>query len=54
MEYIRLGDLHYNLKSPLPEIEARDITLQILQGLDFMYKNQYAYRDLKPGVRQVH
>lgn len=52
MEYYELGDLHTYLdrKPPLSECEAREITYQILDGLDLMHDNQFAHEDLKPSV----
>jgi serine/threonine protein kinase len=53
MEYLEFGDLEdYLSKAPqLPEPEAKEITFQILEGLHFMHKNEFAHRDLKPAVR---
>ncbi|KAJ5817346.1 hypothetical protein N7447_009579 [Penicillium robsamsonii] len=51
MEYLELGDLHNYLlkkKQPLPELEARSIMSQILEGLDLMHGNDFVHRDLKP------
>ena len=53
MEYLEKGDLLAYLehsRSPLPEGEAKEITLQILEGLDMMHQNNFAHRDLKPNV----
>ena len=52
MEYLELGDLRIYLdgKPPLPELEAREITYQILDGLSLMHDNEFAHRDLKPNV----
>ncbi|KAJ6440644.1 C2HC5 finger protein [Purpureocillium lavendulum] len=52
MEYLEHGDLEQHLKSPLPEIEARQITVQVLEGLTFMHQNGFIHRDLKPGIHQ--
>ncbi|KAH6876564.1 kinase-like domain-containing protein [Thelonectria olida] len=49
MEYHPLGDLESYLSKPLPEVEARAISFQILQGLVFMHQSQFAHRDIKPG-----
>jgi serine/threonine protein kinase len=57
MEYLELGDLHdylLNKDQPLPELEARCIMFQILEGLDFMHDNGFAHRDLKPRVSRLH
>jgi serine/threonine protein kinase len=53
MEYIERGDLETNLAAQsenVPEIEARDITQQILLGLQIMHAESFAHRDLKPQV----
>lgn len=51
MEYLELGDLERHLARPLDEVQARQITLQVLEGLRFMHENGFIHRDLKPGVR---
>ncbi|KAL2673991.1 hypothetical protein Neosp_012437 [[Neocosmospora] mangrovei] len=48
MEYLPLGDLETFLGNPLPDSEARTITEQVLQGIDFMHRSKFAHRDLKP------
>ncbi|EEU36658.1 uncharacterized protein NECHADRAFT_51706, partial [Fusarium vanettenii 77-13-4] len=48
MEYLPLGDLESFLDNPLPDSEARTITEQVLQGIDFMHGSKVAHRDLKP------
>jgi calcium/calmodulin-dependent protein kinase I len=52
MEFFELGDLQRYLSSapPLPEIEAQEITFQMLEGLRYMHQNGFAHRDLKPSV----
>ena len=57
MEYCELGDLQGYLSrtSPLPETQAQEITYQMLEGIRYMHENEFAHRDLKPGVRtQIH
>ncbi|KAI2618231.1 kinase-like domain-containing protein [Hypoxylon sp. NC1633] len=49
MEYLEYGDLQRHLVRPLPEYEARTITSQVLEGLQFMHDNGFVHRDLKPG-----
>ena len=55
MEYCRHGDLHHYLKGKLlvPAGEVQQLTYQILEGLDQMHQNDFAHRDLKPGVRMI-
>jgi serine/threonine protein kinase len=53
MEYVPLGDLESNVAAhsgKISEIEARDITQQILLGLEIMHAESFAHRDLKPQV----
>ncbi|OQD83593.1 hypothetical protein PENANT_c016G09617 [Penicillium antarcticum] len=49
MEYMKHGDLDSHLKKPLPENEAREITLQLAEGLEFLHDNRVAHRNLKPA-----
>ncbi len=53
MEYCELGDLqgYLSSKPPLPEIQAQEITFQMLEGVRYMHENEFAHRDLKPAVR---
>jgi serine/threonine protein kinase len=53
MEYCELGDLQGYLSSapPLPETQAQEIAFQMLEGVRYMHENEFAHRDLKPGVR---
>ena len=50
MEYFLHGDLQQHLDNPLPELDARKISLQVLDGLHCMHQNAYSHRDLKPKV----
>ena len=55
MEYIGNGNLKTYLgelrgKNPIEENDAGKITMQLLQGLNFMHKEGYAHRDMKPSV----
>lgn len=52
MEYIPHGSLfdHLKVKGVVSEKEAKEIVGQLLEGLSFMHANNYAHRDLKPGV----
>lgn len=57
MEYIPLGDLEVNAPQrpgTINEVEIRDITSQILEGLKIMHLENFAHRDLKPKVIFVH
>ncbi|KAJ6013456.1 hypothetical protein N7540_008047 [Penicillium herquei] len=47
-EYFMLGDLQKYICEPFPEGEAQHITLQLLEGLDFMHSNGFAHCDLRP------
>ncbi|KAH7126103.1 kinase-like domain-containing protein [Dactylonectria macrodidyma] len=49
MEFLPLGDLQRHLTRPLPEHQARQITEQVLEGLQFMHDNGFIHRDLKPA-----
>jgi serine/threonine protein kinase len=52
MEYCRHGDLYHYLKEKriLPRGEVQQLACQIVEGLDQMHQNDFAHRDLKPGV----
>ncbi|KLU85752.1 CAMK protein kinase [Magnaporthiopsis poae ATCC 64411] len=49
MEYLELGDLGRHIAQPLAEIESRQISSQVLEGLAYMHDNGFVHRDLKPG-----
>ncbi|UKZ73157.1 hypothetical protein TrVFT333_000798 [Trichoderma virens FT-333] len=53
MEYLELGDLQRHLIKPLPESEAQQITLQVLEGLKYMHENGFVHRDVKPANTMV-
>ncbi|GAP92704.1 putative calcium calmodulin-dependent protein kinase type 1b protein [Rosellinia necatrix] len=48
MEYLHLGDLQQFLGEPLPEDDTRQITRQVVEGLNCMHEGRFAHRDLKP------
>jgi len=49
MEYLEHGDLQQFLDAPFPEPEARSVTCQALEALQYMHTNGFTHRDLKPG-----
>ncbi|KAJ5820542.1 hypothetical protein N7474_006133 [Penicillium riverlandense] len=49
MEYFEQGDLQKHLGRPLPERECKQITHQLLEGLEQLHVNGFAHRDLKPA-----
>lgn len=54
MEYLEQGDHQDYLDrsgSPLSEEETKEVTFQVLEGLDMMRQNNFAHRDLKLQVK---
>lgn len=53
MEYCPLGDLQSYLGhgNSLTLGETKELTYQMLEGLEQMHSNNYVHRDLKPQVR---
>jgi len=45
MEYLELGDLSNYMMVSFPELEVRHLLSQLLDGLVFMHKQNYANRD---------
>jgi serine/threonine protein kinase len=52
MEYCHFGDLHHHLlrEQSLSAADTQQLTYQIIEGLHQMHENNFAHRDLKPGV----
>ena len=52
MEYFPLGDLqeHMSKTGPMAEADVRVIVCQVLEGLHYMHREDFAHRDIKPGV----
>jgi len=53
MKFMMCGDLETYMRAPFNEIETRNITCQVLDGLKHMHSNGFAHRDLKPKVRST-
>ncbi|KAL1858173.1 hypothetical protein Daus18300_010055 [Diaporthe australafricana] len=51
MEYFPLGDLQKYMSNsgPMPEADTQEVVCQILEGLCFMHREDFAHRDVKPG-----
>jgi len=49
MEYLEEGDLTKHIGKPLPQDTVRNISIQILEGLEVMHQQGIAHRDLKPA-----
>ena len=52
LEYFPLGDLQKHMYSsgPMAHSDVRDISFQIMEGLDYMHREGFAHRDVKPSV----
>ncbi|KAG0640820.1 kinase-like domain-containing protein [Tuber brumale] len=50
MEYLEGGDLTKYIGKPLPQDTVRNISKQILEGLEVMHQEGMAHRNLKPGT----
>lgn len=51
MEYIEYGDLAKYITQYKTKVDAKVITLQILEGLVVLHERSICHRDLKPQVR---
>lgn len=49
MEFLPHGDLQQHLDNCLTEPEARLVTIQVLEALEYMHERHFTHRDLKPG-----
>jgi len=50
MEYIEEGDFTKHIGTPLPQETVKNISKQMLEGLNVMHQQGIAHRDLKPAV----
>ncbi|KAK1240314.1 hypothetical protein MKX08_007756 [Trichoderma sp. CBMAI-0020] len=50
MEYFPLGDLQKYMDKPglIDEVDVREISFQVLEGLSYMHREGFAHRDIKP------
>ena len=55
MEYLPEGDLtkHISTRAPLPQETVKNISKQILEGLQVMHQEGMAHRDIKPAVSSL-
>lgn len=49
MEYFKHGDLQQYHSKPFPELEARQIAIQVMEALEIMHGTGFAHRDMKPA-----
>lgn len=54
MEYIEHGDLGHYMAGNQNEVDTKEITSQILEGLVVLHEREICHRDLKPQVRSPH
>ena len=48
MEYVKYGDLQSHMNTPIPEVQSKVVTAQLLHGLKLMHQEKFTHRDLKP------
>ncbi|RDW93378.1 uncharacterized protein DSM5745_00700 [Aspergillus mulundensis] len=48
MELLEYGDLQKYITAPFPEPEAASIVAQVAQALQYMHRNNFVHRDIKP------
>jgi serine/threonine protein kinase len=53
MEYLPLGDLSKHILGDIKELDLKDISSQLLEGLNLIHTKGFTHRDLKPQVRSV-
>lgn len=53
MQYFAYGDLRGHISSGLSEDDAKQVGLQVLQGLQIMHQLDIIHRDIKPAVSQI-
>jgi serine/threonine protein kinase len=55
MEFLEAGNLARCLDGdPVHEQDAREITFQVNEALEFMHQNGFVHRDVKPNVGAFH
>lgn len=52
MQYFAYGDLRNHIGSGLQECDAKQIAIQVLEGLQTMHHLDIIHRDIKPAVSQ--